>query len=123
MVNAVYYQEDKVVIGGRFSRYDNNHRSNIMRMNSTGAALQTNTPAVTVKPSLIAVKKNNTVDVECPTVALASVAVYDLSGRLVANAAKLRDNTISLKYSDITDDVLVVIAKLQDGSTLVKKIM
>ncbi|MFP9115115.1 hypothetical protein ACLI1A_14345 [Flavobacterium sp. RHBU_3] len=122
-VNAVLYQQDKVVIGGRFSRYDGNHRSNIARFNSTGAALQTATPEVVVKPSLISLKKNNTVDVECPTMALSSVAVYDLSGRLVASANKLQDNKVSLKYAGVTDSVLIVQAKLQDGSTLVKKIM
>ncbi|MFP9115114.1 hypothetical protein ACLI1A_14340 [Flavobacterium sp. RHBU_3] len=122
-VNAVLYQQDKVVIGGRFSRYDGNHRSNIARFNSTGAALQTATPEVVVKPSLIALKKNNTVDVECPTMALSSVTVYDLSGRLVASANKLQDNKVSLKYAGVTDSVLIVQAKLQDGSILVKKIM
>lgn len=122
-VKAVYYQEDKIVVGGRFSRYDNNHRSNIMRMNSTGAALLTSSPEVKVKASLMVLKKNNTIDVECLNVALSSVAIYDLSGKLIANSDNINDNTVSLKYTDITDSVLIVKAKLQDGRTLVKKIM
>lgn len=122
-VNAMYCHEDKIVVGGRFSRYDGNRRGNIARFNSVGAALDIEKPYTTVQPSVIAFKNNNTVNVECFTLPLCSVLVYDLTGRLVVKANQLHDNKVSLKYAGATDSVLIVQAKLQDGSTVIKKIM
>jgi uncharacterized delta-60 repeat protein len=112
--------ENKIIIGGTFKAYNYVGRNNIARLNSTGA-LNVKTTLV-INESIMVYKTNNSLTVTSSNKNIASVAVYDLLGRLVASKKAVNAATALFKDLHLASTVLIINTTLDDGSTVSKKV-
>ena len=83
------------------------------------AALSTNNPIFSSN-SVVLYKKENEVVINAGTTMLDKVEVYDIRGRLLANAKNIKANEVSIKVGEVNQVLIVKITSV-DGITVNKK--
>jgi|GEM_PF-4591277 len=118
-VTDCLYAQDKLVLVGKFTSFNSIIRNHVARVNNTVLG----TPEVTKKDvEIIALRKDNKVSVAA-TDNIDTVKVYDLAGKMVASAKNIKALQASLPCTVSENNVLIVNITLENGSTVIKKIM
>lgn len=118
-INSVSFQGSKIIISGLFTAYDNIGRNGISRINSTG--FLDNDTFIELNNNIIVYKTNNSIVINSIK-DIASVEVYDLMGRLIAQKRNIKDINTSLDEILASNTVLIVKVKHVDGTRVTKKI-
>lgn len=118
-INSVSFQGSKIIISGLFTAYDNIGRNGISRINSTG--FLDNDTFIESNNNIIVYKTNNSIVINSIK-DIASVEVYDLMGRLIAQKRNIKDINTSLDEILASNTVLIVKVKHVDGTRVTKKI-
>jgi len=118
-VSTVSFQMDKIIIAGSFNNYDGIGRNRIARLKSSG--FLDNDLFIKRDNSIIAYKQNTSLIIDS-TKDLASVEVYDIAGRLIAQRKSIRDINTSIDGILSSNSILMIIIKCTDGTKTTKKI-
>ena len=114
-------QQDKLIIAGTFTSYDGVGRNRIARLHSTGA-LSTENANITPQNNLLLYRENNALTVKSSQKTIASVEVYDLQGRLLANQPKINALATTVKDLTYVPAILIVKVNYSDSTVETKKI-
>lgn len=119
-IESILFQDmEKMIIAGWFSEYYGEGRNKIARINSSG--LLGNDTFVKPDNGLVVYKVNNSLVIDS-TRNIASVDVYDLTGRLISQKKNIMDINTSIDGILVANTILIVNVKHVDGTLTTKKI-
>ena len=119
-IKGLVPQHDKLIVVGSFNTYNKTGRNRIARLTSRGT-LGTKT-AQTYVDNIIAYKNNNGLTVTSSNKNIASIAVYDLTGRLIVRKNTVNAATAQINNLHLASSIIIVNISLEDGTVVSKKI-